>query len=146
MSKPDRLGFTLPRPLDFAGACRRRPASIQGCRKAGWGFRRLSGSHVRHFETKSRNSSSSHFRIAPRVLAPGRRRFPLALTKGRGAPLASKNNLRRDALSTMKRSGTPKTSMMQANCSCSFSPGNMGTPVYSSARMQPRDHMSIAMA
>lgn len=40
-----------------------------------------------------------------------------------------KKSLRRDALSTMYRSGTPSTSMMQANCSCSFSPGKIGTPV-----------------
>jgi len=42
-------------------------------------------------------------------------------------------------------SGGPNTSMMQASCSCSFSPGKMGTPVKSSARMQPSDHMSIGM-
>jgi hypothetical protein len=28
--------------------------------------------------------------------------------------------------------------MMQASCSISFSPGKMGYPVYSSARMQPK--------
>ena len=35
--------------------------------------------------------------------------------------------------------------MIQASCSTSFSPGNRGYPVYSSARMQPRLHMSMAM-
>jgi len=57
-----------------------------------------------------------------------------------------KNNFRLDALLTMLASGTPMTSMIQASCSCSFSPGKIGTPVYSSARIQPTDHISIAMA
>lgn len=35
--------------------------------------------------------------------------------------------------------------MIQASCSCSFSPGKMGNPVCISAKMQPRLHMSIAM-
>jgi hypothetical protein len=149
MSSPDLLGLIALSPLSppaLTAACRRRPARIQGCRKAGCGFRRFSGSHVRHLAMKSRNNSSSHFRIAASVLAPGRCRLPLALTNGRGAQLASKNNLRLDAFSTIYRSGTPKTSMMQASCSCSFSPGKIGTPVYSSARMQPSDHMSMAIA
>ena len=34
---------------------------------------------------------------------------------------------------------------MHANCSTSFSPGKRGYPVYSSARMQPKLHMSIGM-
>jgi hypothetical protein len=57
-----------------------------------------------------------------------------------------KNNFRLDDLLTILASGRPMTSMIQANCSCSFSPGKIGTPVYSSARIQPTDHMSIAMA
>lgn len=42
-------------------------------------------------------------------------------------------------------SGTPRTSMIQDNCSCSFSPGKMGKPVYNSARIHPKLHMSMAM-
>lgn len=76
-----------------------------------------------------------------------------------------KNSFLRCALLMMDGSGTPRTSMMQASCSCSFSPGKIGTPVYSSARMHllvsslsseaqgresgqthPRLHISIAMA
>ena len=36
------------------------------------------------------------------------------------------------------------TSIIQANCSTSFSPGNIGHPVCNSDRMQPRLHMSMA--
>ena len=76
---------------------------------------------------------------------------------------APKNSLRRLDRLMISLSGTPKTSMIHASCSCSFSPGKMGTPVKSSARMHlsrcqhvtcrfgpssahPRLHMSIAMA
>lgn len=38
---------------------------------------------------KSRNSSSSHLSTCANVLVAGRRRLPLALTNGRGAPVAS---------------------------------------------------------
>ena len=41
--------------------------------------------------------------------------------------------------------GRPRTSMIQASCSTSFSPGNKGYPVYSSARIQPKLHMSMGM-
>lgn len=57
-----------------------------------------------------------------------------------------KNSFRLDDLLTILASGRPITSMIQANCSCSFSPGKIGTPVYNSARIQPTDHISIAMA
>ena len=113
----------------IAGACLLLAARIQGCRKAAWGFIRLSGSHVKHLAIKSRKSSSLHFSTVDSVFEPGRRRLPFALTKGRGAPVASKNLFLLDALSTMYRSGTPNTSMIQANCSSSFSPGKIGTPV-----------------
>lgn len=52
-----------------------------------------------------------------------------------------KNNFRRELFSIKCFSGTPRTSIMHANCSCSFSPGNMGKPVNISARMQPRLHI-----
>ena len=71
------------------GAGRRRPAMMNGCLRADWGLRRRSGSQVRHFAMKSTKCSSLHRRAEARVLVFGRRRLPLALTKGRGAPVAS---------------------------------------------------------
>lgn len=44
----------------------------------------------------------------------------------------------RDAWAMTLSGGAPNTSMMQANCSISFSPGNVGYPVYSSANIQPK--------
>ena len=41
--------------------------------------------------------------------------------------------------------GNPLTSIMRAICSGSLSPGKMGKPVNSSARMQPKLQMSIAV-
>lgn len=34
--------------------------------------------------------------------------------------------------------GWPKTSMIHANCSTSFSPGNKGCPIYNSAKIHPK--------
>lgn len=114
-------------------------------RAASSGFMRRSGSHLRHLVRKSRNDSSSHLRTWVKVLVEGRLLRPLEETVRRGLPAESKKSLRRVDFSIRCFSGGPKTSMMQASCSCSFSPGKMGTPVRSSARMQPRDHMSMGM-
>lgn len=54
-----------------------------------------------------------------------------------------KNNLRREAIEMTSSDGAPSISIIHANCSTSFSPGNRGHPVQSSARIQPRDHMSM---
>lgn len=48
-----------------------------------------------------------------------------------------KNNRRRVAWAMSSSGGVPNNSIMQANCSTSFSPGNKGYPVYNSARIQP---------
>ena len=137
-----------------------RPAVTKGCRSAASGFILLSGSQTRHFDIKSTNSSSLHFKTCCNDLLPGRRLRPLELTTVRGVPFASalhgepvdnylwildtpKNNFLRELLLTNSFSGTPRTSMMQDSCSCSFSPGKMGNPVYNSARMQPKLHISI---
>ena len=51
--------------LDFVtvvGGFVRRPAVTNGCLMAVCGFIRRSGSHTRHFATKSTNSSSLHRR------------------------------------------------------------------------------------
>lgn len=107
------------------------------------GLKRRSGSQTRHFAIKSTKSSSSHLSTCERVLAPGRRRRPFELTTGRGTPVESaindqrdvrdeaaddspKNSFLRELRSTRYLSGSPSTSMMQASCSCSFSPGKIG--------------------
>lgn len=41
------------------------------------------------------------------------------------------------AAAIISSGGGPKTSIRQASCSTSFSPGNNGYPVYNSARMHP---------
>lgn len=48
-----------------------------------------------------------------------------------------KNNRRLVAIDIKSSGGVPNTSIRQANCSTSFSPGKSGYPVYSSARMHP---------
>lgn len=65
------------------------PAVTKGCRRAVCGFILRSGSHTRHFATKSTNSSSLHRRTWARVFVPGRRRRPLELMTVRGAPFVS---------------------------------------------------------
>lgn len=130
----------------------KRPVGIEtfcpvmnSCRTASSGFKRLSGSHRRQRVKKSRNGSSSHLRTCCKVLEDGRRLFPFDETVRRGFPSESKKSFRRVLLSIRCFSGGPKTSMMQASCSCSFSPGNMGTPVYNSAKIQPTLHISIGI-
>jgi len=130
---------------DGGGGLGRFPAVTNGCLKAAWGLILRSGSQTRHFAMKSTKSSSLHLRTCASVLVPGRRRRPLELITARGAPLGSKKSFFRELRLTYSLSGTPRTSMMQESCSCSFSPGNIGKPVYSSARMQPKLHMSMAM-
>jgi hypothetical protein len=88
-------------------------------------------------------ASSSDFSACCNVLLLGRRLLPLLLTVTLGLPTESKKSFLRVHFSTRCLSGGPKISMMQASCSCSFSPGKMGYPVQSSARMQPKDHMSM---
>jgi len=122
-----------------------RPAARNTCRIAGAGFRRRSGSQTRHFAMKSTNASSSHLRTWAKVLVPGFLLLPLEFTTGLGAPVESKKSFFLELRLIKSLSGTPSTSMMQDNCSCSFSPGKMGKPVYSSARMHPRLHISMAM-
>lgn len=110
----------------------------------------------------TKRSSPGFFSACAKVLVPGRRLLPFELTTGRGAPVVSadtvrcrvliqagrdvpKKSLLRELRLMNSLSGIPKTSMMQASCSCSFSPGKMGKPVYNSAIMQPKLHMSIAI-
>lgn len=113
------------------------------CLIASSGFIRLSGSHRRQRVRKSKKGSSSHLRTCWRVFDDGRRRRPFEDTVSRGLPSESKKSFLRVLFSMRCFSGGPKTSMMHASCSCSFSPGNIGTPVNSSAKIHPRLHMSM---
>jgi hypothetical protein len=67
----------------------RRPAVMNGCRKAACGLIRRSGSQTRHLEIKSTKSSSLQRRTWASVLVPGRLRRPLELMTARGAPFES---------------------------------------------------------
>lgn len=82
--------------LELVGAgvaiLERRPPRINGCRSACWGFRRRSGSQVRHFAMKSTKSSSSQRSTWARVLVPGRLRLPLEFTTGLATPLGSRQS------------------------------------------------------
>lgn len=115
------------------------------CLRASCGLRRRDGSQRRQREMKSRKASSSHFRTCLSSFELGRRRRPFEETVNLGLPKESKKSFFRVLFSIKCFSGGPKTSMIQASCSCSFSPGKMGYPVYSSARIHPRLHMSMGM-
>jgi len=106
-----------------------RPPVMKGCLVALVGFSLLSGSQIRHLAIKSTKSASSHRNTWLNVLVPGRLRRPLEFTTGRGAPEESKKILRRELRWIISLSGIPKTSIIQASCSCSFSPGKIGKPV-----------------
>ena len=118
---------------------------INSCSRASSGLRRRAGSHRRHLVIKSRNASSSHFNTCRSSFELGLRRLPFDETVNRGLPIESKKSFLRLLVSIRCFSGGPKTSMMQASCSCSFSPGKIGYPVYNSASMHPKLHMSIGM-
>jgi len=96
------------------------------CRIASSGFIRLSGSHLRQRVRKSRKASSSHFSACCKDFEDGRRRRPLEETVKRGFPSESKKSFLRVLFSIRCFSGGPNTSIMQASCSCSFSPGKIG--------------------
>lgn len=114
--------------------------------------------HSRHLVTKSINTVSLHRSAWDSVFEAGFRLRPLELVMHRGVPLESaegkkyrllvdtmlekgrglpKNNLLLVAVLMRSSGGMPRTSMIHANCSTSFSPGNNGYPVYSSASMHP---------
>lgn len=118
---------------------------MNSCCIASRGVILRAGSHLKQRAMKSRNAGLSHLRACRRSVELGLRRRPLDETVKRGFPEESKNSFFLVLFSIRCFSGGPNISMIQANCSCSFSPGNSGYPVYSSARMQPRDHMSIGI-
>ena len=133
-----------------------------GWRRAWFGVILSAGSHSRHCLRKSRNSGSSQpFSATLHSLPPGglrafpRRDLPpfstvdpsgsVVTVQYRGYPLDETKFLARLEASRSFWLGIPRSSMMQASWSASSSPGNSGYPVSSSARMQPRDHMSIGI-
>lgn len=78
-----------------------------------------------------------------KCLLPGLRTLPREFLITRGVQFRSKNNCARGASPSIVAGGIPRTSIKHATCSTSSSPGKMGTPVYNSAIMHPKDHMSI---
>lgn len=102
---------------------------MNSCIDASWGVSLRAGSHLKHLAMKSRKASSSHFRAWRRSFELGLRRLPFDETVRRGLPMESKNSFLRPLFSMRCFSGGPKTSIIHASCSCSFSPGNMGYPV-----------------
>ena len=97
----------------------------------------MSGSHSKQRDTKSMKCESEHRSAWANDFVPGLRFLPFEFVIQRGLPRESKNKRRLTALVTTSSGGSPMTSMMHASCSTSFSPGKIGKPVYSSARMQP---------
>lgn len=118
---------------------------MNSCLIASSGRSRRSGSHRKQRARKSTKASSSHLRTCCNVLDEGRRLRPLDDTVNRGLPMESKNSFFLVLFSIRCFSGGPNTSMMHASCSCSFSPGKMGTPVYNSAKIQPTLHISMGI-
>ena len=117
---------------------------IHSCCRASLGFILKLGSHARHLHIKSKKFWSSLLTAYYKVFVPGSLRIPLEFVTIFGYICPSKNNLILELFSRKCFGGTPKISIMQAICSCSFSPGNNGYPLCNSAKMQPRLHMSIA--
>ena len=88
------------------------------------------------------SSSSSTFRVGDRSRCAGRVcTWRISVRYRLRADDEPKKSFFRELRSTRYLSGIPRTSILQASCSCSFSPGNIGYPVYISARMQPKLHI-----
>ncbi len=116
---------------------------MNGWSSACAGVMRARGSQRRHSVMKLRKRSSLQRSTAARSLPPGTRDLPRELGTTRGFPFESKKFFFLLQDCTMRRGGTPISSMMHWICSASSSPGKMGQPVSSSQRMQPSDHMSM---
>lgn len=82
--------------------------------------------YSKHLLTKSTNSGSLHRSTCANGFVPGFRLRFFEFVMHRGFPLESKNRRRRDAWFNTSSGGTFSTSIMHANCSTSFSPGNIG--------------------
>jgi hypothetical protein len=68
--------------------------------------------------------------ICARGLEPGLRFLNNFVFKFRGTPFESKNSFRLVASDNIFDGGKSTTSIIIANCSDSFSPGNIGYPIY----------------
>lgn len=122
-----------------------RASNIHGCLSPSSGDILIFGSHLRHPSKKSKNSLSLHFIAWLKVFVAGRFFLPLLeFATILGAPVESKKIFFLVEKSTMFLGGKPNTSITQANCSNSFSPGKRGYPVYNSAKIHPRLQISIS--
>jgi hypothetical protein len=83
-------------------------------------------SHRKQPSKNDRKGASVQRSAVDKSRDPGLRFFPLELATILGCSDESKNIFARLLLSIKWRGGTPMTSMMQASCSTSFSPGNRG--------------------
>ena len=86
-----------------------------------------------------------HLRTPERVFERGFLFFPLELATIIGSPNESKKSFLLVEISRILVGGTPLISIIYANYSISFSPGNSGNPVYSSAKIHPELHISMAV-
>lgn len=82
--------------------------------------------HSKHLLMKSLKTTSLQRNAWARLFEPGLRLRPFELVTHRGLHRESKKSRFRVAVLMRSSGGTPNTSMMQANCSTSFSPGNSG--------------------
>lgn len=85
-----------------------------------------SKTYSKHLLTKSTKSGSLHRSTCANGFVPGFRLRFFEFVMHRGFPRESKNRRRRDAWFNTSSGGTFSTSIMHANCSTSFSPGNIG--------------------
>jgi len=120
-----------------------RASRIHACFNPSSGVMRSFASQRRQPSKKSKNNLSLHFRTCASVFDAGFRFLPRELGTTRTAKLPSKKSFLRVELSTNDLGGKPIVSIIHSNCSVSFSPGNSGYPVYNSANIQPRLHMSM---
>ena len=95
---------------------------------------------------KSKNDGELHLISCCRLFDPGILNLPLesvVTSKGSSVSSSKKILLLVDWSKTYS-GGIPLSSIISESCSYSFSPGNIGYPVKSSTRIQPKLHMSIA--
>ncbi len=126
---------------------------------AAFGVILVAGSHSRHLLMKSKKSGSSQplSAVCSSLEPGGPRGFPLrdlppfrtvvpsgsvVAVQYLGYPFELMKFFALFELSTSFPGGIPSSSMMQLSWSPSSSPGRRGYPVSSSAKMQPRLHMS----
>ena len=104
----------------------------------------MCGSQARHRFIKSKNFGSSLFTEKESSLVAGILLLPREFGTIFGYSSLSKYNLILELLSKNYFGGTFKISIIQAIYSYSFSPGKRGYPLWSSAKIHPKLHISIA--